>query len=148
MTAVNLFFISRLPESIPLLWALGDFNLLNADKLGVNRRLTAVFDEHCDYFFQVFVQFIQGFALGVRTRKAGHIPDVQSGLLAAFDDSRKPHFASPFALNVSDPVGILALSKIFVRLSQKHDGRCRHVQHVRHKMIRHGCRGCALTVTA
>lgn len=43
---------------------------------------------------------------------------------------------------------LLALRSIFISFRQEHNSRCRHVQHVRDKVIWHGFRRCTLTVTA
>ena len=43
---------------------------------------------------------------------------------------------------------LLALRSFFISFRQKHNSRCRHVQHVRNKVIWHRYRSCTLTVTA
>ena len=42
----------------------------------------AISQEHLDDFFQILVQFIEGCALGMRARKAGHVANHQSASMS------------------------------------------------------------------
>lgn len=71
--------------------ALCNLDCVGADKLRFDGRL-AVLQKHGNDLRQVGVQFIQGFALRVRTRPAGNKPDEEPRFGIFFDDGSKlPH---------------------------------------------------------
>lgn len=64
---------------------LGNDNLLGTDKVGFERRLP-VFKQHGDDFSEVFAQFVQGFALGMRAWKPGNVSNEQTRVRAMLND--------------------------------------------------------------
>ena len=72
---------------------------MGADELGFEGGL-AVFQPHLEHFPEVVVQLFQGFALGMRTGKAGDIAHVELGFQASFNDGSKRIHALPQANRV------------------------------------------------
>ena len=60
---------------------------LGAHVLAVQHRFPVI-EKHRDDFRQVLVEFREGVALAVRSRKPGHVPDVEARLRATFHDGR------------------------------------------------------------
>src|SRR4051795_8073641 len=69
----------------------GDLEGLRADELGLELGL-AVLQEHGDHLFEVLPQFVHRRTLGMRSRPARHVPEVQAGVGILLDDSGEvPH---------------------------------------------------------
>jgi len=62
------------PEFFP---CSGNGHGLRPDELALQLWLT-VFEEHFNYFFEIRIQFIQGFSLTVSPREAGHVAYITS----------------------------------------------------------------------
>jgi hypothetical protein len=69
----------------------GDLEGLRSDEFGVEIRI-AIFEKHGDNLFEVLSEFVDCYALRMRTRPPGDVADINAGLSIFLDDRGKvPH---------------------------------------------------------